>query len=1064
MARDKERDTLRRHAKALSAGATESASKSRARFAALLALAICALAVVASPAGAVPPTVSMGPVSEVSYTSAHVKGEVDAHAEEVEWFFQISTDAENWENTNVTAVTFGTDEVEGDLTGLKPGTTYFVRLYAFNYTEGSEAATPAPYAEFTAKTLPAPTLAIDPVSAFTATTAHFSGHIDPNPPAGTPAASDVRWHFQCTPECPGIGNDQEVLAGAGNTEVEVDASGLEPNTDYEVELIGANAGGPVSAGPVSFKTDAAAPSATTIPAVIGAGGSISLGGRINAHNSATHYWVEYGPTAAYGTSVPLSKDASAGSGGSVQTFTQAITSLTANTTYHFQVAAENSTGKVEGGDLSFTTLPDPSGAECPNAAIRAAQQSGALPACRAYELVSRGDGNFGDVLRVLGAADDGGRVAYDAAASTDLSDSSLYMSSSVSSRSPSGWTSVSSDPVASAVLSGDQRLVQPLAISSDFSKLLMYVTGDLSTEDGDHGGNDLYLIDVGTGAATPISLGETRPDTFEGSAAGFVGASRDLSHIYFRMNTEQLLAGASGFSIYEWNQGQLEVASKLPGGLVTDGLPGAGPHGRSGIEALNDIAAPLAHGGPHGVSDHGSTFFWTSFPDLYARRDGASVQVNASQRTGGAAAGATFAGATHDGNSVYFFSDGQLTENATSGGGLYRYELSNGGLELLTPDAGPGGLGVSDIMMSDDASHLYFLATAALAPGAEAGVPNLYVYSQGKTRFLFTVSGGGTVQRASRDGRFAVIQTTTSLGDASVNGHQALYEYDDQTGLLGCVSCRADGSPSQGDATLDDTAPALLGQFPQMSSPRNIADDGRIFFASTDRLVPRDATGSPGYVRGDVHSGADVYEYANGSVSLLTTGHSQYDSFVADSGDDGRDAFIVTRSSLVAEDEDEDLADIYDVRIDGGFASSSHSRVSCGDGCQHPAGSPGATGVGSTALEGDGNAAQLGAGQMVVSGWKSTNGAILNLKVKVGGAGKVELSGPDVLKRSRTVTKAGTYSLRATLDSKAMATLQSGDAVKTAVTLVFHSSEGMTTKKLTVNFKPPRPVRSNGGR
>lgn len=1009
----------------------------------------------ASPAGAAPPTVSMGTVSEVSYTSAHVKGEVDAHGESTEWYFQVSTDEVNWEIAGPPGATEGAEEVEADLS-LKPGTTYFVRLAAFNYVEFSEAASPAPYAEITTKDLPAPTVTIEPVGAITGTTAHFSGHIDPNAPAGNPAAADVRWHFQCTPECPGIAADQEVLAGEGNTEVEVDATGLEPNTTYEVELIATNAGGPVSAGPVSFKTDPVAPSAATIPAVLGDGGTISLGGRINPHNSATHYWVEYGSTAAYGTSVPLSEDADAGSGGAAETFTQEVAGLDPDMTYHFQIVAENATGRTEGGDRTFTTPAPPSSAECPNAAIRAEQQV-ALPACRAYELVSRGDGNFGDVLRVLGASDDGERVAYDATAATDSANSSMYMSSSVSTRSPTGWTSVSSDPLAPALLPGDQRLLQPLAVSSDFSKVLMSAFGDLVPDDGDHGAPDLYLIDVGTGAATLVSIGETRPDTDASSGVEFVGASRDLSRIYFRMTGgASLVPGAFFETIYEWNQGQLEIATLLPGGAISFGVAAAGLHARSGFDGAQTLAARLAHEGPHTVSDDGSTFYWKrEGATLTVSRDGATVQI---------APSGTFVGASHDGDTAYFVSNEQLTGTATPGGGLYRYEVPSEEIELLSPDAGPGGLGVVDTLMSDDASHVYFLATAALAPGAEAGVPNLYLYTEGETRFLFAVPGGGRIQRASRDGRFAVIQATASLGGASVDGHQSLYEYDDQTGRLACASCRADGSPSQGDATLDDTAPPLLGQFVQMSAPRNISGDGRIFFATTDRLVAADATGSSGFGVESSNNGADVYEYADGTVSLLTTGHSQYDSFVADSGDDGRNVFITTRSSLLAEDEDEGLTDIYAVRIGGGYPMPSGEPSPCVEDCQSPAGSRPATGVGSASLEGDRN----GSGRsnlIAVAGARSVRGATATLRVKVGGPGMIKLSGPEVLRRSRPAKKGGTYRVDVSLDRRAKSSLRAGDAVKTTVTLTFLPSDGTAArKKLSMTFKPRRNARPNGGR
>lgn len=70
----------------------------------------------------------------------------------------------------------------------------------------------------------------------------------------------------------------------------------------------------------------------------------------------THYRFEYGPTAAYGTSVPV-PDGDAGSAAyptavSVQ---QAISGLAANTTYHYRFVASNSDGPAGSADLQFTT-------------------------------------------------------------------------------------------------------------------------------------------------------------------------------------------------------------------------------------------------------------------------------------------------------------------------------------------------------------------------------------------------------------------------------------------------------------------------------------------------------------------------------------------------------------------------------------------------------------------------------------------------------------------------------------------------------------------------------------
>ena len=1066
----------------------------RVRLIALLAIALIAAAAfsASSALAAEAPVIVAGAPQNPTYTTVEVSGEIDPKGALVEWNLEVSSDGgANWEIPGGYLAPGTNGQINGEvlsgpqgigaqtLEHLRPGQTYQFRIGVFSYADGEIYVSSLPNPEFQTPAIPDPVLLIDPVSNISGATAHFSGTVDPNPPAGEPAISNVQWHFHCVPSCPSVENDTEehvVKAAEGEKEVEADATGLEPNTTYEVTLVGTNAGSSASSASVSFKTDAVAPSATTIPAVVGPGGVISLGGRINARNSATHWWIEYGPTTAYGTSVPVSEDADAGSGGAVGTFTQKIAGLAAETTYHFQIVAENATGKTGGGDRAFTTS-SPIGSGCTNAAIRAAQQV-TLPACRAYELVSRGDGNFGNVLRVLGADDDGGQVAYDATGSTDAANSSLLLSSSVSSRSPGGWATVSSDPFTPGVLPGYPRVAQPLAISSDFSKLLIQSNASIDpANDGDNGGLDLYLVDVDTGAATMVSVGETRPDTIRGAQPQFVAASRDLSRIYSRMENVSLLAGAPSRTLDEWDEGRLKGASVLPGGSspVSAELH-PGPHGRSGFETGENNSARLAHGGPHVVSDDGSTVFWkqeVGGSALYASRNGDTVQVNASQRAGVEASGTvTFVGASHDGNTVYFASNDQLTEAATPGGGIYRYDLASEELVVLTPEAGPGGLGITDALMSDDASHVYFLATAALAPGAEPGLLNVYVYANGQTRFLFTLPGpanpgflgGPTVQRASRDGRYAVIQTTASLGGAHVNGHQALYEYDDQSGLLSCVSCRADGSPSQGDATLNDTAPQSIAAFYAQSSPRNISDDGRVFFATTDRLVPGDATGSEGFGFQSVTNGSDVYEYDNGTVSLLTTGHSQYDSYVADNSDDGRDAFIVTYNSLLSEDEDGGLADIYDVRRDAGYPSPpSNGRTPCGNDCQHPAGPPPAAGVGSATLEGD-ESPPRGTDRIAVTGSRSASGMSVTLRVKVGGPGKIELFGPDVVHRSRSVKKGGIYPLEATLTPKARSSLQRGDAVETTVTLTFASNQGATVKKnLTVTFKP-RNTGSNGGK
>ena len=98
--------------------------------------------------------------------------------------------------------------------------------------------------------------------------------------------------------------------------------------------------------------------------------------------------------------------------------------------------------------------------------------------------------------------------------------------------------------------------------------------------------------------------------------------------------------------------------------------------------------------------------------------------------------------------------------------------------------------------------------------------------------------------------------------------------------------------------------------------PRDLFNSGRLFFNSTDALVPQDTNGV-----------ADVYEYEppntvsepppndscttsaptynaakEGCVSLISSGQSASESAFADASENGDDVFFVTDSKLVSED------------------------------------------------------------------------------------------------------------------------------------------------------------------
>jgi hypothetical protein len=83
----------------------------------------------------------------------------------------------------------------------------------------------------------------------------------------------------------------------------------------------------------------------------------TLNGTVNANGYSTAVSFEYGPTTAYGTTVPGVPSPVTGS--VATTVSANITGLTNSTLYHFRVKGVNAGGTVNGNDLTFTTTNCP---------------------------------------------------------------------------------------------------------------------------------------------------------------------------------------------------------------------------------------------------------------------------------------------------------------------------------------------------------------------------------------------------------------------------------------------------------------------------------------------------------------------------------------------------------------------------------------------------------------------------------------------------------------------------------------------------------------------------------
>jgi plastocyanin len=99
-----------------------------------------------------------------------------------------------------------------------------------------------------------------------------------------------------------------------------------------------------------------APVVTTEPATGINETEATLNGKVNPSSQATTYFFMYGTTTAYGQETT---PGSAGAGGAAVSKFATVSGLTAATTYHFQMVAENASGTTRGADRTFTTTGPP---------------------------------------------------------------------------------------------------------------------------------------------------------------------------------------------------------------------------------------------------------------------------------------------------------------------------------------------------------------------------------------------------------------------------------------------------------------------------------------------------------------------------------------------------------------------------------------------------------------------------------------------------------------------------------------------------------------------------------
>ena len=138
------------------------------------------------------------------------------------------------------------------------------------------------------------------------------------------------------------------------------SGGLEPNTQYMFCIVATNAYGQESGPPLPFTSEPVAPLVEAVSTPYVGVFEATIEATINPENDDTKCVVEYGETAPGETVVPCEpEDIGSGHGG--QPASARLKGLTAGTTYHYRVVAENAAKLTSGpseGTGEFTTAPE----------------------------------------------------------------------------------------------------------------------------------------------------------------------------------------------------------------------------------------------------------------------------------------------------------------------------------------------------------------------------------------------------------------------------------------------------------------------------------------------------------------------------------------------------------------------------------------------------------------------------------------------------------------------------------------------------------------------------------